>query len=44
MEVDADGDFSTLIILSVGANLIEVLARNTDGRRLNAKRTVDYSP
>ena len=44
VEVDQDGDFSTLIILRVGANLIEVLVRNTDGRTLTAERTVDYSP
>ena len=42
--VDEDGIFSTLVRMSVGSNTIEVLARNTDGRSLNANRTVDYSP
>lgn len=42
--VDEAGNFSTLVRLSVGVNLIEVLARNSDGRRLNAKLSVDYSP
>ena len=41
--VNEDGEFSTLIRLSPGLNLIKVTARHPDGRHLEDGRTVTYT-
>ena len=42
--VNEDGEFSTLIRLNPGLNLIKVTARHPDGRHLEQSRTVTYTP
>ena len=42
--VDVDGNFSTVVTLLEGPNLLEVLASDYDGRRASQSLTVIYAP